>query len=313
MKFYNLNPYRGSNSMVRIIGHRGARGLYPENSLLGFMNVLKSGIEIIELDIVFSKDGIPIITHDQDISPFFCRDSKGEFIKDKIKISALNAEELFTYDIGRFNPETEYGKYFPEQIQLDGVFLSSLQELLNLVQLPEYQHANLLIEIKSDPDILDKDGKKIISVLAKQIKDANLINRVIFHSFDWVLLSQCKHHAPGILTSYLTKTIHDDDIDIQVSNWNSSIEEVQNPSVIPEKIYEAGGSIWCPHFKEITKDSLLAAEKYNLLVFAWTVNEPADIDIMIDLGVDAIVTDYTPRVKKCLASKGMNWNTALSG
>ena len=313
MKFYNLSPYRGSNSMVRIIGHRGARGLYPENSLLGFMNVLKSGIEIIELDIVFSKDGIPIITHDQDISPFFCCDSKGEFIKDKIKISALNAEELYTYDIGRFYPETEYGKYFPEQIQLDGVFLSSLQELLNLVQLPEYQHANLLIEIKSDPDILDKDRKKIISVLAKQIKDANLINRVIFHSFDWVLLSQCKHHAPGILTSYLTKTIHDDDIDIQVSNWNSSIEEVQNPSVIPEKIYEAGGSIWCPHFKEITKDSLLAAEKYNLLVFAWTVNEPADIDIMIDLGVDAIVTDYPPRVKKCLASKGMNWNTALSG
>ena len=313
MKFYNLNAYRGSNSMVRIIGHRGARGLYPENSLLGFMNVLKSGIEIIELDIVFSKDGIPIITHDQDISPFFCRDSKGEFIKDKKKISALNAEELYTYDIGRFNPETEYGKYFPEQIQLDGVFLSSLQELLNLVQLPEYQHANLLIEIKSDPDILDKDRKKIISVLAKQIKDANLINRVIFHSFDWVLLSQCKHHAPGILTSYLTKTIHHDDIDIQVSNWNSSIEEVQNPSVIPEKIYEAGGSIWCPHFKEITKDSLLAAEKYNLLVFAWTVNEPADIDIMIDLGVDAIVTDYPPRVKKCLASKGMNWNTALSG
>ena len=299
--------------MVRIIGHRGARGLYPENSLLGFINVLDSGIEIIELDIVFSKDSIPIITHDQHISPFFCRDSKGEFIKDKIKISALNSEELCTYDIGRFNPETEYGKYFPEQIQLDGVFLSSLQELLNLVQLPEYQHANLLIEIKSDPDILDKDRKKIISVLAKQIKDANLINRVIFHSFDWVLLSQCKHHAPGILTSYLTKTIHHDDIDIQVSNWNSSIEEVQNPSVIPEKIYEAGGSIWCPHFKEITKDSLLAAEKYNLLVFAWTVNEPADIDIMIDLGVDAIVTDYPPRVKKCLASKGMNWNTALGG
>ena len=111
----------------------------------------------------------------------------------------------------------------------------------------------------------------------------------------------------------MTKTIHDDDIDILASNWNSSIEEGQNPGVIPEKIYEAGGSIWCPHFKEITKDSLLAAEKYNLLVFAWTVNEPADIDIMIDLGVDAIVTDYPPSVKKCLASKGMNWNTALGG
>ncbi len=304
MKFYNLNPYKGSNSMVRIIGHRGARGLYPENSLLGFMNVLKAGIEIIELDIVFSKDSIPIITNDQDISPFFCRDSKVEFIKDKIKISALNAEELYTNDIGRFNPETEYGKYFPEQIQLDGVFMSSLQELLNLVQLPEYQHAILLIEIKSDPDILDKDRKKIISVLAKQIKDANLINRVIFHSFDWALLSQCKHHAPGILTSYLTKTIHDDDIDIQVSNWISSIEEVQNPSAIPEKIYEAGGSIWCPHFKEITKDSLSAAKKYNLLVFAWTVNEPTDIDIMIDLGVDAIVTDYPPRVKNSSHQKG---------
>ena len=64
MKSHNLNSFRGSNSMVKIIGHRGARGFYPENSLLGFMNVLKSGIEIIELDIVFSKDSIPIITHD---------------------------------------------------------------------------------------------------------------------------------------------------------------------------------------------------------------------------------------------------------
>ena len=83
MKFYNLNPYRGSNSMVRIIGHHGARGLYPENSLLGFMNVLKSGIEIIELDIVFSKNGIPIITHDQDISPFFVVNQKENLLKIK--------------------------------------------------------------------------------------------------------------------------------------------------------------------------------------------------------------------------------------
>jgi len=48
-------------------------------------------------------------------------------------------------------------------------------------------------------------------------------------------------------------------------------------------------------------------------LFEWTVNEPADIDIMIDFGVDAIVTDYPPRLKKYLSSKGMNWNTALSG
>ena len=80
MKFYNLSPQW---LKCKIIGHRGARGLYPENSLLGFMNVLKSGIEIIELDIVFSKDGIPIITHDQDVSPFFVVDSKENLLKIK--------------------------------------------------------------------------------------------------------------------------------------------------------------------------------------------------------------------------------------
>ena len=76
---------------------------------------------------MFSKDNIPILTHDQDISPFFGRDSKGKFVKDKIKISALNAEEIYTYDIGRVNPETEYGKCFPEQSQLNGVFTPSVQ------------------------------------------------------------------------------------------------------------------------------------------------------------------------------------------
>ena len=118
-----------------------------------------------------------------------------------------------------------------------------------------------MIEIKSDPDILDKDRKKIISVLAKQIKDANLINRVIFHSFDWALLSQCKYHAPGILTSYLTKTIHDDDIDIQKVELSSLRRQIgfvsQEPNLITGTVSE-NISISDP---EINKSEIVEAAK----------------------------------------------------
>ena len=84
-------------------------------------------------------------------------------------------------------------------------------------------------------------------------------------------------------------------------------DAVENSAAVAKKINMLGGSVWCPFFKDITQDRLLSARENNLIVVVWTVNDLDDIEAMIDLGVDAIITDYPPRVMSVLIAKAKLW------
>ncbi len=154
-----------------------------------------------------------------------------------------------------------------------------------------------MIEIESDLNYSDKKRQNMVSLLAKQISESHLMERVILHSFDWVLLSQCEEFAFGFITSYLMKIKQDNNFENQQPGCFRGFSKGKNRSAIPAKIFEAGGLVWCPHFKELSEGSLSSVRKYDLLVFLWTVNETTDIDMMINLGVDAIVTDTLTELK----------------
>jgi glycerophosphoryl diester phosphodiesterase len=84
--------------------------------------------------------------------------------------------------------------------------------------------------------------------------------------------------------------------------------DLDRPDIsVPDEVSRAGGSLWCPYFSELTADDLARARELDLCVAVWTVNETADIDAMIDLGVDAIVTDYPGRVQRRLSDRGYRW------
>ena len=76
---------------------------------------------------------------------------------------------------------------------------------------------------------------------------------------------------------------------------------------IPEAIEAAGGHLWCPYFKDLTADLVAEAHNLGLPVCTWTVNEVEDIENMIDIGVDGIITDYTDRAKNIFKSRGLQW------
>ena len=76
---------------------------------------------------------------------------------------------------------------------------------------------------------------------------------------------------------------------------------------VPDEVSKAGGSLWCPHFSELKAGDLARARELGLIVAVWTVNEPHDIDAMIDLRVDAIVTDYPGRLQRRLSDRGFRW------
>ena len=302
-----LDAFRGSAKIIRIVGHRGARGLFPENSMFGFENILKMGVTLIELDVVFSKDKTPIITHDHTINPSTSRDVDGEFVNENIKVSSLTVEQIKNYEIGRFDLDSDYGKRFPEQAQLDGIYMPTLQELFEKMQQPDFEQMRLMVEIKSEPNYSSQDRENIASIVTKQVRDANLANKVLLHSFDWLLLSECKKKDPEITTSFLTKKGYQNESENHHSLQVYMQDVAGHPNAVFEKISALGGSVWCPYFKDITQDRLLSARENNLIVVVWTLNERDNIEAMIELGVDAIVTDYPPRVMSALIAKAKHW------
>ena len=156
--------FSGDENTIRIVGHRGARGILPENSIIGFDFALSIGVDLLEFDVLISRDDIPVITHNHEFHGSAVRGPDGAFLNgDHPRVASLTMAEIEQFDIGRLNAETEYGRGFPDQAQIDGVRVPRLTELLHLVSQPRYQTACLMLELKSDPDLSRGSGSMSVS------------------------------------------------------------------------------------------------------------------------------------------------------
>ena len=152
--------FSGDETTIRVVGHRGARGILPENSIVGFDFALSIGVDLLEFDVLLTRDAIPVITHNHEFHGSAVRGPDGAFLNgEHPRVASLTIAEIERFDIGRLNGETEYGQRFPDQAQMDGVRVPRLSELLHLVSQPKYEDACLMLELKSDPD-LARDGEE---------------------------------------------------------------------------------------------------------------------------------------------------------
>ena len=305
-----LDAFRGAVDTIRVVGHRGARGVLPENSLEGFDFVLSTGVELLEFDVVLTSDGVPVITHNHRLHAASFRDMDGHFLRgEEPKVSSLSLQDLRRFDIGRLDGQSIYGKRFPDQAQMDGVRVPSLDDLLQLVSQPKNQRAHLMLELKSDPDLAqDPDYRRgLVAEVVGRVRAAGVENRTLLHSFDWDLLAECQRQAPDMPTSYLSQ-MPDNEADLGEDSALDITPLFEHDVLsIPGKVKEQGGQLWCPYYEDITPESLATARASGVIVVVWTVNEVADIDRMIDLRVDAICTDYPGRVQRRLADRGYRW------
>lgn len=167
----------------------------------------------------------------------------------------------------------------------------------------------MMLELKSGPKLIDNQvsRQRFVSIVDKTLRSAGMTRRALLHSFDWGLLAECKKQAPDILLSFLIQ-LKKNGLSIgEDSSANLSLSLHKAGVSIPDEVSKAGGSIWCPHFSEINRSDLARASDFRLCVGAWTVNEPQDIEAMISLGVDSIVTDYPGRAQKILLDLGYRW------
>ena len=139
-------------NMFDLQGHRGARGLAPENTLEGFAAALAIGVTTLELDLAMTKDGVVVVSHDSELNPDHTRGPDGQFLKTTgPAIRSLTLAELKRYDVGRLKPGSRYAANFPQQRQLDGVRIPALAEVFDLARRSGAEHVRFNIETKLTP------------------------------------------------------------------------------------------------------------------------------------------------------------------
>ena len=292
-------------------GHRGARGLAPENTLPAFAAALSLGVTTLELDTGITKDGVVVIAHDSSLNPDVTRTKDGGWLPQRgPAIHALTLAELQQYDVGRLRPNSNYAKSFPDQKAMDGTRIPTLAELFALVKKAGNEQVRFDIETKISPLAPSEtpDPETFAKTLVAVIQQEGMAGRVTIQSFDWRTLQVVQKIAPDIPTAYLT--IQQSSMDTigatkaGGSPWTAGIQYKDHGSV-PKMIKTAGGKIWSVFFGDVTEFKVNEAHGLGLQVLAWTVNDQAQIKKMLEFGVDGIISDRPDLVRKAMAERKM--------
>jgi len=270
-----------SNFNIDVQGHRGCRGLMPENTLPAFQKAIDLGVNTLEMDLVISKDKKVVVSHDPFMNHDIALDVSGNEIS-KSEEKSYNLYEM-TYDsIKMYDCGSKKHPRFPNQKRLK-VHKPLLSEVVDLAEEQTQHNIQYNIEIKSLP-IWDNEFtpnvKEFVALVLKVINEKGISNRVTLQSFDVRALEEIKKNAPQIKTSLL------------VDEFESIKDKLNQLSFKPDII--------SPYFNLIDASIVkkLHAEGYK--VVPWTLNEQKDIKAMIDFHVDGIISDYPDLVLQLL-------------
>jgi glycerophosphoryl diester phosphodiesterase len=287
--------------------HRGGRGLAPENTLPAFARALDLGVSTLELDVAVTADGVVVVSHDSYLNPAITRDAGGQWLAGPRGplIRSLTLAQLRAYDVGRIRPDTAYARSFATQQPVDGTPIPTLQEVFDLVRERKAGHVRFNIETKLHPhQPEDTVGvEAMVRALLRTIEDSAMRERVSVQSFDWRSLQRVQQMEPNIPTVYLTVQTANSD-NTRDAAWTAGIRLAEYGSV-PRLVKAAGGGTWSPNAGALSKALLDEAHALRLVVVPWTVNDPADMERLLDWGVDGLITDYPDRLREVLHRRGV--------
>lgn len=291
-------------------GHRGARGLAPENTLPGFARALAVGVTTLELDVGVSADGVVVIAHDRRLNPDITRGPDGAWLEQPTPaLHSLTFAALQRYDVGRIRPGSDYARRFPVQQGMDGVRMPRLADLFALVARSGNAAVRFNIETKLSPLAPEETlaPEAFAAALVAAVREAGMQARVTVQSFDWRTLVAAQRLLPGIATSCLTAQQRwMDNIGAREgrSPWLAGLKLAEHGS-IPRLVKAAGCGTWSPYFAELDRARVAEAHALGLKVLPWTVNEPAEIRAMLDLGADGLITDRPDIARAVMTERGM--------
>ncbi len=294
-------------------GHRGARGLAPENTLEAFKTALSIGVTTLELDLAMTSDGVLVVSHDSRLNPDHTRGPDGKFLDaEGPAIRSLTLAQVKRYDVGRLKPGTAYAAAFPEQQGMDGVRIPTFAEVFDLARRANADPTRFNIETKLTPTSGGdtSDPETFAAATVQAVHEAGLIPRVSIQSFDWRTLGIVHRIAPEIERVCLTSDGGNGDT-LQrgqpgPSPWTAGLDIDDFAGSVPQLVVAAGCSTWSPNYHNVSAAALAEAKSLGLKVIPWTVNEPANMLRLIEMGVAGIITDYPNRLRAVMADKDIS-------
>lgn len=259
-------------------GHRGCRGNMPENTIPAMKKALDMGVQVLELDVVISKDKQVVVSHDSYMSSEIMLKPSGD------TISTTEAKGLILYamdysDIKKYDAGSKHNIHFPQQ-QNFKTYKPLLSELIDSVEryarekklpMPMYN-----IEIKSQPKtdkIEQPEPQEFVDLVLKVCKNKGILKRMNIQSFDVRPLQLIHQQYPAVVKlSFLTA----------------------NPKTLEENLKDLGFTpdFYSPYYKTVTGEVVKLCHEKQIKIIPWTVNTKQEIDALLALDVDSIITDY---------------------
>ncbi|MGO4913687.1 glycerophosphodiester phosphodiesterase family protein [Leeuwenhoekiella sp. W20_SRS_FM14] len=265
---------------IQVQGHRGERGNLPENSIPAFLSALRKGVEVLELDVVISKDKQVVVSHEPYMLALYMTTPQGDSISVTDEKN-YNLYEMNYAEIKQFDGGSKGNVRFPQQQKMK-TYKPLLSEVFDTVastiEAENLKPVKFNIEIKSEEDvygIFQPGPDEFVELVMQVIHDKNAEDKVNIQSFDKRILEVMHSKYPDIELAYL----------VEEGDFANNLALL---SFQPQ--------IYSPYFKLLDSTEVAAIHAKGMQVIPWTVNEPADVDAVINLNVDGIITDYPERV-----------------
>ena len=262
-------------------GHRGARGLMPENTIPGFIKAIDLGVTTLEMDVVVTSDNQVLLSHE----PWFHHEiSTGpgglEITEDnemEHNIYKMNYEETRRFDVGlKDHPRFPVQQKMEAQKPLLSSVIDTVESYTSAMNIKPLQYN---IETKSSPEFYgefvpqpEEFARLLHELLVDLDRKHNLLDRVIIQSFDPQTLIEFRKLNPGV------------DQAILIAHEQPMDEVISELGYTPE--------IWSPNYRLVNRIMIENAEFYGMQVIPWTINRVDEMKYLLDIGVDGIITDY---------------------
>lgn len=260
-------------------GHRGSRGLLPENSIPAFLKALEfPTLTTLELDLAISADKQLIVSHEPWFNPAICLQPDGLAISgndaEKFLIFQLTAAEIRNFDCGSIgNPR------FPDQQKVK-TYKPTLREVVEAVR-PIRPNIRWNIEIKSQAawdGLRHPPVDEFVRLVVEEVRALGIEKLTTVQSFDVRALNSLHRQAPDLQTAFL------------IENLNSFESNLARLNYVPE--------IYSPYYLMVNKKLVESCRKRNMKLVPWTVNDVKSMRRLIRLGVDGIITDYPDKIRE---------------
>ena len=269
-----------------VIGHRGSRGLKPENTIPAFLKAIKLGARGLEMDLYITRDEKVVVTHDATISADLCLTPEGDHL-DKEKSKRLRIYDLNLKDIKPFDCGSEPNPDFPEQ-QNTEAHIPMLREVVEAIERvePHGKSIHYYLEFKSAPST-DHINHPEPAVFAKKVVEtlfsSNIQHQSLLMTFDKRCLREVRKIAPEIK------------IGLSIAEKDGLEKGIEELGFFPDAIL--------PLYKEVNDALMSFVKEKDLEIFPWTVNEAEEIKQVLAYDINGLITDYPDRALKIIEKK----------